>query len=42
MGLIYAVIPVCFALMAYRLFRFNIAHWRSDRLDHPDSHSFEV
>jgi C4-dicarboxylate transporter DctQ subunit len=24
MGLVYAVIPVCFALMAYRLFRFNM------------------
>jgi TRAP-type C4-dicarboxylate transport system permease small subunit len=42
MGLIYAVIPVCFALMAYRVFRFNIDNWRSSRLDYPDRRSFEL
>jgi C4-dicarboxylate transporter, DctQ subunit len=42
MGLIYVVIPVCFALMAYRVLRFNIDNWRSNRLDHPDRRSFEM
>jgi C4-dicarboxylate transporter, DctQ subunit len=42
MGLIYAVIPVCFALMAYRALRFNIENFRKPRLDHPDRHSFEI
>lgn len=30
MGLIYAVIPVCFALMALRLFRFNMRKFHED------------
>jgi C4-dicarboxylate transporter DctQ subunit len=42
MGLIYAVIPVCFALMAYRALRFNIEHFRESRLDYPDRRSFEI
>ncbi len=42
MGLIYAVIPICFALMAFRVLRFNVSHWRGDRLDHPDRRSFEM
>jgi len=42
MGVIYAVIPVCFALMAYRVLGFNIAHWRSGRPDHADRASFET
>lgn len=42
MGLIYAVIPICFGLMAYRVLRFNIDHFRSSRLDYPDRKSFEI
>ena len=42
MGLIYAVIPVCFALMAFRALRYNIKNFRKPRLDHPDRRSFEM
>jgi TRAP-type C4-dicarboxylate transport system permease small subunit len=40
MGLIYAVIPVCFGLMAYRLFRFNMRK-RAGALEPATYDSFE-